>query len=156
MKTLLLASREQYAVDSVMVLLLKHNIKGEYHEKELRTKYYPTSSTQYWTNPKIVSENITVEFTGKGGLNVTDGLSKLNELLVILSNGQELPKDTLFDVVNKLSNGTATRFTREQKIEQRYNHDVKNGSTISLEQYQNHTSHSNLKQMWIDTEAVGL
>ena len=156
MKTLLFVSREQSTVDSVMELFLKHGVESQYHEKELKTKYYPTCSSKYWTNPNITSKNITVEFTGKGGLDVNDGLQKLNEMLIMLADGQTLPKDTLFDVVSKLSNGTAKQSTREQKIEQRHNHDVKHGSTISLEQYQNATSHTNLKQFYINVEAAGL
>jgi hypothetical protein len=156
MKTVLFVSREQSVIDSVMALFLKHNIKCEYTESELKTKYYPTSSSQYWTNPKLVSENITVEFTGKGGLNVVDGLVELDELVVKLSKGQSLPKDTLFDAIFNLSNGNAKQSTREQKIVERYNHDVKNGSTITLEKYQNFTSHENLKQFFIDVEQFGL
>ena len=156
MKTLLFVSREQSVVELVKGVFLKFNVECNYIESELKTKYYPTCSSQYWTNPKIESKNITVEFTGKGGSEVVEGLEKLDEMLIMLSNGQSLGKDSLFDVVSKLSNGTAKQSTREQKIVERNEHDIKNGSTITLEKYQNFTAHDNLKQFYIDTESVNL
>lgn len=61
-------------------------------------------------------------------------------------------QETLANVCSRLSNGKAKVITREDKIKERHEHDVRHGSTATLEQYQEATSHDNLRDLYIETE----
>jgi hypothetical protein len=78
-------------------------------------------------------------------------MSKIN-VLVIPSDRTGVGKFRSVDPHVHLQN----LYPDEFHIDIDYNHDVKNGSNITLEQYQNATSHSRLKQFYIDVETANL
>jgi hypothetical protein len=61
-------------------------------------------------------------------------------------------EETLAQLCSRISNGKSKVVTREVRIKERHAHDVSHGASHNLEQYQDYTSHDNLRNLYIETE----
>ena len=153
-RQIIIHSTSSTTVDSVKEILAIAKLAFTEVEAHSYVKKYPTSSMTKYVPHTISTDKLDIVFRNSTQSD-SETLFQLSEVERIVHETKLESysyEPTMFDIVSKLSGGTAKQVTREDKIEERHRHDVKHGSTATLDEYREATSHDNLLSQFIDLE----